>query len=171
MSIPLQIFSLYCLQNLQPERANCQHFLLLRVEQSGFHNADQGEYDAVVAIADQKRNALIAKYTAEVLAPACAVAHEINLVGELQGYPPGGDELLSESGGFYLDVWIAETRFGYPWVVMGTAVDELAFWHDVEQDEDLAGLGAIRPARKQRTFFLTERKIDLDLTTALRSHK
>jgi hypothetical protein len=158
MGIPLQIFTLYCLQNLQKQETNCQHYLLLRVEQAGFNNADEGEYDHVVAIAEQKRSALIAQYTAEILAPACADSHEISLVGELQSSPTG-DELFSETGGFYLDLWIAETRFGHPWVVMGTATNEAAFWQEVEQEEDLESLGAMRPARQQRTFFLTQNEI------------
>ena len=152
MGIPLDIFSLY---RLQDEDANCQHYLLLRVEQPEFSNADEGDYAHAVDVADKKRSALIEVYEAEMLADECVGQHLTNLVGELQA-PPTGDELFEEYGGFYVDLWIAETRFGHPWVVLGTAETEEEFWREVEQDENLSSLGVIRPAKKQRAYFLTE---------------
>lgn len=152
MGIPLDIFSLH---QLQREDASCQHYLLLRVEQPAFNNADEGDYARAVDAADKKRRALIEVYEAEVLADECAGRHAVNLVGELQSSPTG-DELLEEHGGFYVDLWIAETRFGRPWVVLGTAEDEGEFWREVERDENLSRLGASMPAKKQRAYFLTE---------------
>ena len=153
MGIPLDIFSLYRLQN---EGGSCHHYLLLKVEQPAFSNADEGEYDYAVEVADRKRSALIEAYEAEFLAKECAGPHVVNLVGELQARPIG-DELFDEWGGFHVDLWVAETRFGRPWVVMGTAENEEAFWHGLEQDEELSSLDACRPARRERVFFLTER--------------
>ena len=153
MGIPLDIFSLY---RLQREDGNCLHYLLLRVEQPAFNNADERDYADAVGAADKKRSALIEVYAAELLADECAGQHRVTLVGELQSYPTG-EALLEEYGGFYVDLWIAETRFGYPWVVMGTAENEEEFWRQVEQDENLSSLGASMPAKKQRTYFLTEK--------------
>lgn len=153
MGIPLDIFTLY---HLQREDANCQHYLLLRVEQPAFNNADAGDYAYAVDAADKKRSALIEIYETETLADECARRHRVNLVGELQAYPTG-DELFAEYGGFYVDLWIAETRFGHPWVVLGTAENEEEFWREVEQDEILSGLAAIMPAKKQRVYVLTEK--------------
>lgn len=152
MGIPLEIFSLY---RLHSEDNPCQHYLLLRVEQPEFRNAVQTEYDAAVEVAEQKRQTLLNLYQAEVLANQCAGSHAIDLVGELQASAIG-DELSEGPGGGYVDVWVAATRFGHPWVVLGTAENEAAFWCEVEQDEDLAYLGAVRPATQQRAFFLTE---------------
>lgn len=151
MGIPLDIFSLY---QLQGEGENCQHYLLLKVAQSGFNNADEGDYADVVEAADNKRSALIEVYEAGMLAGECAARHKVNLVGELQSYPTG-DELF-EDGGFHVELWTAETRFGHPWVAMGTAENEEEFWREVEQDENLSSLGASRPARRLRAYFLTE---------------
>ncbi|HEX8692725.1 MAG TPA: hypothetical protein VF746_09915 [Longimicrobium sp.] len=151
MGIPLAIFSLH---RLRSERAGCLHHLLLRVEQPAFSNADAGEYDHAVEVAEGKRRALIRAYE-ERLAGACAAPHEVSLVGELQSWP-AGDELIDGRGGCDVDVWVAETRYGHPWVVMGTAESEEAFWREVEADDDLAGLGPVRPAVRHRAFFLAE---------------
>jgi hypothetical protein len=152
MGIPLTVFTLHRLQN---EGAGCVHDLLLRVEQPAFSNADQGAYDHAVEVADGKRSALIRVYESEVLAGECAAPHAVSLVGELQSSPTG-DELSTDRGGFYVDLWVAETRFGSPWVVMGTAEDEAAFWRAVEADEVLSSLGGVRPAVQRRAYFLAE---------------
>lgn len=152
MGIPLEIYSLY---RLQSESTGCNHYLLLRVDQPEFNNADEGEYEHVVGITDRKRSVLIERYKTEVLPPNCAQIYAISLVGELQA-PPIGIDLFEEHGGCYVELWVAETRFGYPWMVMGIAEDEAAFWREVEQDEDLLRLGASRPARQYWAFFLSE---------------
>jgi hypothetical protein len=153
MGIPLDIFSLH---RLAFEDANCQHYLLLKVEQPAFNNADEGDYARAVDAADNIRSGLIEVYEAKVLAEKCAGKHTVKLVGELQAYPTG-DELQDERGGFYVDLWIAETRFGHPWVVLGTAENEEEFWREVEKDADLSSLGASTPAKRRRAYFLTEK--------------
>lgn len=152
MGIPLDIFSLH---RFRGEGASCQHYLLLRVGRPAFSNADEREYDYASEVADKKRRALIEVYEAGALAEECAGPHAVSLVGELQAQP-AGEELFGERGGFRLDLWVAETRFGHPWVVLGTAGSEEEFWRAVGQDEDLSSLGARRPARKRRAFFLAE---------------
>ncbi|HEX2081084.1 MAG TPA: hypothetical protein VHG08_25505 [Longimicrobium sp.] len=152
MGIPLTIFDLY---RLDGDGEACPHHLLLRVEQPGFSNADAAEYDHAVQLADARRRALIGRYQARVLARDCPAVHTAHLVGEMQAWPPGGG-LADGPGGVYVDLWIAQTRFGAPWVVLGTAESEEAFWREVENDDDLAGLGPIRPALRERAFFLTD---------------
>ena len=151
MGIPLDIFTLH---QLRSEDASCLHYLLLKVGRAAFNNADEGDYARAVEAADRKMRALIEVYEAEVLPRECAGWHTVNLVGESQAYP-AGDEVFEGHGGFHVDVWVAETRFGRPWVVMGTAGSEEEFWCAVERDENLSGLGARRPARKLRAYFLT----------------
>lgn len=152
MGIPLDIFDLY---GLQKEDRSCLHYLLLRVERAGFNNADEGEYDRVVEAADSKKKALIERYIAEILAHDCAGSHAVTLLGAMETSPVG-EALCQQGGGFYVDLWIAETKFGYPWVVMGTAETAAAFWQGVEQSQDLSRLGAIEPVSQQRVFFLTD---------------
>ncbi|HEX8242764.1 MAG TPA: hypothetical protein VF541_04700 [Longimicrobium sp.] len=156
MGIPLTIFSLYALEN---EAAGCRHHLLLRVEQPAFSNADAGDYDRAAGAADEKRRALIRAYASGVLPMSCAASHAPTLLGELQSHPVG-EELTDAPGGREVGVWVAETRYGPPWVVMGTAEVEDAFWREVQADDDLAGLGPIRPAVMYRAFLLTEQDGD-----------
>lgn len=152
MGIPLDLFSLH---ELRGEGAGCRHYLLLRVGRPGFNNADEGDYARAVDAADRKRDALIEVFEKEVLAGECARRHAASLAGELQARPVGG-ELDGEGAGFYVELWVAETRFGHPWVVLGTAASEEEFWREVGRDEDLSGLGARAPARRRRAYFLAE---------------
>lgn len=152
MGIPLDIFSLYLLRG---EGADCRHDLLVRVGRPAFNNADEGDYAGAVDAAEKKMGDLIRLYEAEVLADECAGRHTVQLVGELQARPTG-DELSEGRGGFYVDLWVAGTRFGHPWVLMGTAENEEEFWREVEGDEDLSNLGASKPAKRRRAYFLAE---------------
>jgi hypothetical protein len=106
MGIPLDIFSLHRLQRVD---ANCRHYLLLKVAQPEFNNADESDYDRAVAAADKIRRRLIDVYEAKMQADGCAGKHLVNLIGELQAYPTG-DELSDEYGGFYVDLWVDEIR-------------------------------------------------------------
>jgi hypothetical protein len=150
MGIPLDIFSLHLLQGVD---AGCRHYLLLRVGRRSFNNADEGDYARAVGAADATRDALIETFGREVLAAVCSARHAVSLAGELQS-SPAGDELSEGPGGVYVELWVAETRFGHPWVVLGTAGDEEEFWRRVAMDEDLLSLGPYAPARKRRAYFL-----------------
>jgi hypothetical protein len=151
MGIPLTIWSVYRLEGAD---GRCAHPLLLRVAQAEFSNADQGEYDRVVEAAEGTRRALIRRYETGVLARECAGPHEARLVGELQAHPAG--DLGERPAGGEVELWMAQTRYGAPWVVLGTADDEAAFWRAVEDDDDLAALGPLRPAARLRAFFLAD---------------
>lgn len=152
MGIPINIFRLYRLRN---DGAGCEHHLLLRAVRPEFSNADEGDYSCAVEAADGKMSALIEAYEAGVLAEECAGRHAAELLGELQARP-AGDVLYYERGGFDVELWLAETRFGHPWVVLGTAESEEEFWRDVGLDEDLSSLGARPPAKRLRAYFLPE---------------
>lgn len=144
MGIPLTIFSL-C--RLDGEGETPPRHVLLRVRQPGFRNADASEYDAAFLEAEEHRQALIAAH----FGASPARAH---LLGELQSRPVG-ERLAEGSGGGELDLWVAET-YGAPWVVMGVAETEAAFWRAVSADEELAGLGGVRPAQRVRAVFITD---------------
>ncbi|HEX8556906.1 MAG TPA: hypothetical protein VF668_02330 [Pyrinomonadaceae bacterium] len=150
MGIPLDIFSLYSF-----EGEGCRHYLLLRVGRPEFHNADEGDYGRAEAAAEGKRRELIGVYEAGALARECAAArHAATLAGELQARPAGVESF--EAGGGYVEVWVAGTRYGRPWVVFGTAETEEEFWREVRLDEDLSGLGPTAPAERRRAYFLSE---------------
>jgi len=123
------------------------------VRQSGWRNADASEYDAAFDQAEERRQTLLVAHFG--VEPAAA-----HLLGELQFHPPG-DALRDGPGGAEVELWVAETRYGAPWVVLGTAPSEKAFWRAVSGDDDLSGLGALRPARRVRAFFLTDDELPL----------
>lgn len=150
MGIPLDIYSLYRLRG-----EDCLHHLLVRVGRPEFSNADEGDYAGAARAADEKTKMLVGLYGGETLAAECAARHAPELAGESQARP-AGDELDGAGGGFYVNLWVAETRFGHPWVVLGTAESEEEFWRAVGGDEDLSTLGARRPALGVRAFFLAE---------------
>ena len=150
MGIPLDIFSLYRLRG-----EGCEHHLLLRVGRPGFSNADEGEQARAAGEADEKARLLIGLYERGALAAECGGRHAAELAGELQARPVG-EELAEGAGGRYVGLWVAETRFGRPWVVLGTAAREEEFWRGADEDEELSGLGPRRPARRERVFFLAE---------------
>ena len=153
MGIPVDIFSLYRLRG-----AGCEHYLLLRVGRPEFGNADEGDYARASEAADGKARALLGLYERWTLAAVCGREHAPELAGELQSRP-AGEELAEGGGGVYVELWVAGTRYGHPWVVLGTAASEEEFWRALEEDDDLAGLGARGPARRVRAFFLTERAV------------
>lgn len=149
MGIPLAVFSLYRLDG-----GGCSHHLLVRVRQPGFSNADADAYDRAVQVAEARRHALVRIYQSDLLPPECAAPHHARLVGEMQAWPVG--DALDQAGGGEVDLWVAQTGYGAPWVVMGTAESETAFWGVVEADEDLVGLRPVRPAARVHAFFLTD---------------
>lgn len=150
MGIPLDVFRLYRLRG-----EGCEHHLLLRVGRPAFSNADEGDYGRAAEAADAKAHALLELYERGELSAVCVREHAPELAGELQARPVG-DELSEGVGGVYVEPWVAATRFGHPWVVLGTAASEEEFWRALEEDEDLSNLGARGPARGVRAFFLTE---------------
>jgi hypothetical protein len=154
MGIPLTIFSLFRVDGGdEPPR-----HVLLRVRQSGYRNADASEYDAAFDEAEERRQVLLAAYVA---APRAA----LQLVGELQFHPPG-DVLSDAPAGGEVELWVAQTRYGPPWVVLGTAPSEKAFWRAVGEDHDLAGMGGVRPARRIRALLLTDDELPLPDSTS-----
>jgi hypothetical protein len=154
MGIPLTIFTLYALDG-----DACVHHLLLRLRQPAFSNADAADYDRAVLVVEQWRQAFLRVYQRRILLRTCAAVHEVRLIGELQARPVG-DELSEGVGGGEVDLWTAQTKHGAPWLVMGTAESEAAFWRGVDEDDDLAALGPIRPGVPRRAFFLAEREYD-----------
>jgi hypothetical protein len=155
VGIPTDIFTLH---ELRGEGADCRHHLLLRVGRPGFNNADEGDSARADGVADEKRNALLEAFESEILDNECGARHAVTLSGELQARPVG-DELSDGRGRVYVELWVAETRFGRPWVVLGAAAGEEEFWRGVEADEELSALRPSRPASKLRAYFLAEGEV------------
>jgi len=62
---------------------------------------------------------------------------------------PIGDELLRDAYRNGLEVWVADTEYGPPWIAIGTARSEESFWLEVSEDDggdSVSVLNPIRPA-------------------------
>lgn len=135
--------------------AACQHYLLLRVTQREFANWSETQHENAASEQFRKRDGLIAADQKGRLARECLHRHRVTQVGEFQGFPQG-DALYALSGEIELDIWVAETRFGAPWILFGVAASEDEFWRDIAEDEDLIALGPKQPARLIHVHFVME---------------
>ena len=127
--------------------------LLLRVERRESTNTDEADSDTAITDAYSCRDRLLSHSIAALnLDPSVSP----ELIGEFQDFPVG-DLLYETPDCFELDIWVAPTRFGHPWVILGTAADERTFWAEIADDADLASMNATPPAQKMTVHFFTER--------------
>ncbi|MFF1495326.1 hypothetical protein [Streptomyces sp. NPDC058304] len=147
MSAPIKIFRLF---SYQP----CGHELLVRVVRPAASNADQGALDAADGVADSATEHLRAWWEQWRLQPECPHQHTSSLAAEMQEEPVGED--LFGSGRRHLAVWAARTKYGAPWMVLGTATAEAEFWQQVQDDYALLSLGPLAPAELHHVHFLTD---------------
>jgi hypothetical protein len=144
------IYSLVCFTN--PERA-CEHHLLVRATRPSFSNANQRDEDRASDLADAELERLTDAYKAGPLAERCGVPHEQRLAGELQ-LGPTGEDLYADTPARDLPIWVADTSFGPPWVILGTATSEAAFWREVEEDDDALALNTLGPQKPARQLIV-----------------
>lgn len=142
------------------EGDGCCHDLLVRAVRPSSSNADQAMADAAEAFADSTLTHLRTWWERHRLPADCRNDHRSSLFGELQGGPVG--DTLYEHGLRTLDVWVASTDYGSPWIALGAAGTEAEFWTEIE-DSDQAGLRPRAPAEQHRVYFLTERDGEGDL--------
>lgn len=147
MGAPINIFRLF---SYQP----CGHELLVRAVRPAASNADQRALNAADDIADSATKHLCTWWEQRCLQPECPHQHTSSLVGEMQEGPVGED--LFSSGRRRLGVWAARTKYGAPWMVLGTASTEAEFWQQVQEDSDLLDLGPLAPAELRHVYFLTD---------------
>ncbi|MEV8535193.1 hypothetical protein [Streptomyces sp. NPDC051211] len=147
MGAPIKIFRLF---SYQP----CGHELLVRVVRPAASNADQGALDAADDVADSAAEQLCTWWEQQRLQPECPHRHTPSLVAEMQEEPVGED--LFGLGRPRLGVWAAKTKYGAPWMVLGTASTEAEFWQQVEDDSALLALGPLAPAELRDVCFLTD---------------
>ncbi|MFF3323627.1 hypothetical protein [Streptomyces sp. NPDC002889] len=147
MSIPIAIFRLF---SYRP----CGHELLVRVRRPAASNADQGALDAADDVADSATEFLRTWWERRHLQRECPHQHTSSLVAEMQEEPVGED--LFGSGLRQFAVWVAATKYGTPWMVLGTASTEAEFWQRVQDDSDLLDLDPQAPAELHHVYFLTD---------------
>ncbi|GAA0290166.1 hypothetical protein GCM10010302_30850 [Streptomyces polychromogenes] len=148
MGSPITIFRLF-------RHEPCGRELLVRVERPAASNADQGALDAADRIADVAAERLRAWWQQRHLRPVCAHPHTSGVIAEMQEDPVGPD--LFGDGHRTLALWVAQTKYGAPWAVFGTAASEAEFWQQVRLDDCLLGLGPLAPGELHHVDFLTDR--------------
>lgn len=147
MAIATDVYSLYELTlRDKPE----PHYLLTRVRRRDYSNAAQADADNADLEANSAETAIIVTYARNGFGGPCTVRK----IGEMQGRPVGepSDDMRPSP----IDVWVAQTEYGSPWIVLGLASNEEAFWEAILADPDLLSLKPARPARRLRAFFVPE---------------
>src|SRR5687768_9511301 len=131
MGIPTDIYSLFEI-TLVGEAKKAR--LLTRVMRDGFANWNQADEDDVNRQATEEEQRLVDRFVKVVL--EFDGVYESRKVGELQ-YSPVGEALADPNLQGDVSVWVATTYYGPPWVVLGTAESEDAFWQEVNEGKDL----------------------------------
>lgn len=133
----------------------CEHHLLVRARRPSFSNAIEREVEDAQDAAERERDRLCADYARRLLPARCGAAHSQALIGEMQVFPVG-DGLFVDGAREALEVWVAQSEYGPPWVALGTAASEEDFWREAEEDDAddaVSTLKPIPPARRLTVFF------------------
>src|SRR5262245_34513025 len=120
--------------------------LLVRVTRPAYRNASQAEEDWAYQQEDQQRARLLAAYQIKDHT-SCGANCTLTLRGICEGEPPG-DILYEEHGRVTLALWVAATRFGPPWVLLGVAPTEDDFFTEVTTNSLYANYQPERPAQQ-----------------------
>jgi hypothetical protein len=128
--------------------------LLVRVTRPSYRNASQAEEDWAYQEEDHQRARLLATYQIKCQA-SCGSDCTLTLRGICEGEPPG-DILYEEHGQVTLALWLTATRFGHPWVLLGVAPTEDAFFTEVTTNTLYANYYPERPAQQVNVYFITE---------------
>jgi hypothetical protein len=122
MGIELNTFFLYRITT----SLNIDRYLLLRIERPRYSNAVQAQEDKAYSIQEQWRQQAFNYYISQYLkASEFLIAYE--LTAESDELPIGEDlnydEIIPE-----INIYTAQTSYGNPWRLFGTASDQTAFW-------------------------------------------
>ena len=134
MGSPTNIFRLF---KRTDETSNSRPYLLLSLRRGEFSNSDEDSLRKAEQHFERRLETHLSRQGINT--------HELQLVGECQGFAIG-DVLYEGPDKQDVGLWYAETKFGHPWIVLGTAGSEEGFWNEVDSDEELSGLEPLRPA-------------------------
>ena len=143
--------SIYRLYHLKTADKAATHYLL-RYTQPSYSNASQTEQDAAETLAEQRAQVLL-DYAKQNYAPDESI--EVSLIGELQ-VPPIGDALYEDYGATQLPLYYMSTKYGHPWVVLGTAENLNVFLAELKDSDDLLSLAPAEPVQAISVTFVTE---------------
>lgn len=148
MAIAMDVYFLYRIETGETGSA-AQELLLLKLVRPPSRNAVVPEGEAAEEALEEKRDAVLERYLLQTNGGSAL------LIGKMEGWPEG-DDFYEDHGRFIIDFWLAPSEYGFPWVAMSQAPDEEAFWNIVKEDELLAGIRPVPPAKQVMALFLTE---------------
>jgi hypothetical protein len=146
MGIELDVYYVYRVKT----RNHGEHYLCFTAHRRGYNNAKQQDADMAETQLDEHKE----KRLQEALNLFALSDHVLS--AEMIGCSytlPVGEELFDTSTVRMLDIWIAETEYRSPWVVLGTADTEDEFWREVNSDSELQGLKPKSPAKRLTVSF------------------
>lgn len=113
-----------------------ERYYLLATEQPGYSNVSQSQQEAAQAVEQASRQRLLASL---LHALPLQERQLCELIGELQELPVG-EAMMTASSYTELPVYYLHTRYGYPWIILGSAASEKEFLMEVEATEELLAL-------------------------------
>ncbi len=85
---------------------------------------------------------------------------EFEFLGEMQ-LCPIGEDLYSDHGNFDLKIFYMSTKFGHPWIILGTARSRKEFMTELENDDELQSLGPISSLKEVVATLIVEKDFGL----------
>jgi hypothetical protein len=121
-----------------------ERYYLLQTEQPGYSNVSQSQQDSAQIVEQESRRRLLTQ-----LLQALPLEEQLfcEFIGELQGWPVG-DVLYTAPSHTELPIYYLPTRYGHPWIVLGSANSEEEFLAELEATEELVALQPIGPPIK-----------------------
>jgi hypothetical protein len=146
MGIDLDVYYVY---ELETEGCGSRYFCFT-AHRPGYSNAIQSEEDTAETQLEMNKNKRLQEAVGSL--SSCGGVIKVDMIGCSYELPVG--EALYESRSQSLEIWIAEQKYGSPWIILGTADSETEFWEAVSADTDLMACGPKLPAQKLTVSFL-----------------
>ncbi|XZF15602.1 hypothetical protein ACTHGU_05655 [Chitinophagaceae bacterium MMS25-I14] len=143
MAGKLSIFSIYKLRDEDK-------YYLLRTEQPGFSNTDQGQQDSAEKTEQNKREHILT-----LIGKTHNSQTGFDFIGEFQGLPIG-DRLYTAHRGSELNIYYMDTAAGPSWIIIGNTDSETDFLTGLNEDDDLLQLKPLGKPRHITATFVTE---------------
>jgi hypothetical protein len=129
MASRLPIYSIYKLGRLE-------RYYVLQTEQPSYSNISQSQQDAAQQIEQESRQRLLTQLLQTLPMEERLLCE---FIGELQEWPVG-DILCTAPNYAELPIYYLHTRYGHPWIILGSAASEEEFMDEVEATEELLAL-------------------------------
>lgn len=146
MGVEIDVYFVYKL-----ETQICgSRFVCFTAHRPKYRNASQVEEDAAEDQLERNRDQRLQEAIRSLV--SCGDVLDMEMIGCSYELPIGEELYLSTPHD--LEIWMVTQQYGPPWVLLGTADSETAFWESVLADADLAACNPSLPAKKLLVFFL-----------------